>query len=605
MGLRSFLKAVGSLWLAVVLLMLVLLAMASATAFEWAHGTRQAHAFFYKAIWFQGLLALLGLNMLAAVLARFPIPRRQIPLVITHGAVIVVLLGAWVTRRWGIDGQLAIREGQTASAFRIDQESVALERHDGGDRIAADLDPALASALDPVDLADGPVLQSPDFTAVVTRYLPDTDEISEVRDDNPAPNMAVEVVLTMAGENQGGDSDSNQEMKQWVFAQDGAHKPPRGPMNLFVLDGPEALAKALAEAPASRPASSQGTVKVTVNRQSYEFPLETLATQPAPIGATGYAIRVLRYLPHAIVGKNGIENASDDPVNPAIEAEITGPKGSFHQLAFAQFPDFQSMHGKPDGQEVKIVFQAGEPEAQRDELVRLYATPAGRMGVRFTTEDNQTRSLELALGQPVETPWPGIRFEVRRRFDRARMVQMVVPVPQVREDPTPALLMKTSQKGQEGTLWLRKDSPEVLTVGDVPYVLTFSDKAIPMGFDLTLDRFRVGRYPGSEHPRSFESHVTFGDLAQAAQVSRVISMNAPAVHGRYTFYQSSYHVDRSGRSTSILSVSWDPGQPIVFTGYICMFVGLLWTLGLRMAEKRGRRPADIGIPTTGEGAVVP
>ncbi len=600
MGIRSFLKAVGSLWLAVVLLMLLLLAMASATAFESTHGMQASQALFYKALWFQSLLALIGLNMLAAVLARFPISRRQIPLVIVHGAIVTILLGAWVTKRWGIDGQLAIREGQTASAFRVAQESVTLERQGGGGRVAADLDSRLARATHPVDLADGPVLRLGDFTATVASYLPDTDEVSDVRDDNPVPNTAVEVVLSMAGEGQEAGHGSNQEMKQWVFARDDGHSHSHGTMSLHVLDSEQALTEALAKAPATQPASSKGTVKVTIDQESYEFPLETVTTQPASIGASGYSVRVLRYLPHAIVGKSGIENASDNPVNPAIEAEITGPKGSFRQLAFAKFPDFQSMHGKPEGQDVKIVFQAGEDQGRQDEPVRLYVAPTGRMGVRFTTEDRQTRSMELTLGKPVETPWPGIRFEVRRRFDRARMAHSVVPAPEVRENPTPALLVKTSRQGREERVWLRKDDPQAVTVDNVPYVLTFSDKAIPLGFEVTLDRFRVGRYPGTERPRSFESHVTFNDPAQAARISRVISMNAPATHGSYTLYQASYHRDQGGRSTSVLSVSWDPGQPIVFAGYISLFVGLLWALAQRVADKRRNRSANNGAQTAGE-----
>lgn len=116
-GLRSFIKTIGSLWLAVVLLMLLLVAMDSATAFESVHGTQRALTVFYKADWFQILLALLGLNILAAVIARYPFSRRQIGMVITHGAILVVLSGAWVTKQWGIDGQLGLREGQMASVF--------------------------------------------------------------------------------------------------------------------------------------------------------------------------------------------------------------------------------------------------------------------------------------------------------------------------------------------------------------------------------------------------------------------------------------------------------------------------------------------------------
>ena len=66
-GLRSFFKAIGSLWLAVVLLMLILIAMAAATAFESMHGTSQVQVAFYQARWFRMLLALLGVTLGALI----------------------------------------------------------------------------------------------------------------------------------------------------------------------------------------------------------------------------------------------------------------------------------------------------------------------------------------------------------------------------------------------------------------------------------------------------------------------------------------------------------------------------------------------------------
>jgi cytochrome c biogenesis protein ResB len=71
-------------------------------------------------------------------------------------------------------------------------------------------------------------------------------------------------------------------------------------------------------------------------------------------------------------------------------------------------------------------------------------------------------------------------------------------------------------------------------------------------------------------------------------------MNRPATHGGYTLYQASYHLDPGGPSTSVLSVSWDPGQPVVFAGYVLMLAGMVWVLALRVIDRRKGRPSDGG-----------
>ena len=73
-------------------------------------------------------------------------------------------------------------------------------------------------------------------------------------------------------------------------------------------------------------------------------------------------------------------------------------------------------------------------------------------------------------------------------------------------------------------------------------------------------------------------------------------MNQPTKYGRYTFYQSSYR-QQGERMLSVLSVSWDSGQPIVFAGYIGMLAGMVLVLTRRILDRRAAasRAAEAGI----------
>ncbi|MFA5864318.1 MAG: cytochrome c biogenesis protein ResB [Phycisphaerae bacterium] len=114
---------------------------------------------------------------------------------------------------------------------------------------------------------------------------------------------------------------------------------------------------------------------------------------------------------------------------------------------------------------------------------------------------------------------------------------------------------------------------------------TIGQNTMPLGFAVTLNRFTVGFYPGGDFPRSFESQITILEPATGGNQSRIISMNHPTEYKGYTFYQSSYSQE-DGQNTSVLSVSCDPGQPIVFTGYVTMLAGMLVILAARAMKRK-------------------
>ena len=108
-GPGSILRLMSSLWFAAVLLVALLAAMACATVYESMHGTERALWTFYKSWWFELLLALLAVNVAAALVVRYPFSRRQIGFFLTHSGILATLGGALVTKYAGIDGRVGER----------------------------------------------------------------------------------------------------------------------------------------------------------------------------------------------------------------------------------------------------------------------------------------------------------------------------------------------------------------------------------------------------------------------------------------------------------------------------------------------------------------
>jgi hypothetical protein len=567
--------------------MLLLVVMACATVFESIHGTERVLATFYGSWWFELLLCLLAANVSAAVILRYPFSKRQIGFVLTHAAILVTLAGALVTKRSGIEGHVRIAEGETVDRFNVREQTLTMVNARDGTESGIDLDAPAFKGFQAVDQPGVPVLSLGDVRAHVERYLPDSVWSRWVSDDSPHVRSAVEVSL----------SPSGQEDPAWVFAAQTAMVASTQVAFRMIADRDE-LSRLLGEESSATRPTSKGVVKINYEGALFEVPLEECLGEAVPLGDTGHSVRVLRYLPHAIVGADSrLTSASDRPVNPAIEVEIIGPSETETRFAFARFPDFRHKSHQIEAFDVVFVASADStPSAP----VEVLGGPDGDLHVRFAPEGMPVVSRALSIGAAVESPWPGWKFAVLRRFDHARVEWSLEPVDPVREERIPAVLVTVTSPEESRETWVQRHLPEQVVVGGTAYELIYGAKQVPLGFALTLEHFRVGYYPGTRRPRSFESQVTIVDPATARAQSRVISMNNPAKHGGYAFYQSNYDL-RGESPVSVLSVSRDPGQLIVFVGYVGMMLGMVVVLGTRIAERWRAPKAKASVPEVAVG----
>lgn len=106
-------QALASMYLAVALLLALAAVLAWATFVESAYGTEAVHFAIYDSWWFALILALLGVNVLCAVLIRLPWRRHQTGFLITHAGILVLLAGCIYSAQSGIDAQMPVFEGNT------------------------------------------------------------------------------------------------------------------------------------------------------------------------------------------------------------------------------------------------------------------------------------------------------------------------------------------------------------------------------------------------------------------------------------------------------------------------------------------------------------
>jgi hypothetical protein len=449
-----------------------------------------------------------------------------------------------------------------------------------------DLGRAVDDRFAPTTLNDAPSISLGELRAQFLRYLPDSDWQRQVLDDNPATQPAVELALSPNGL---GDP-------VWVLSNQAV---PLGALQVSfrMLEHRDELLRLVASDTGA--AAGKGRVKVEREGQTFEFTVEEGLKQPVPLGASGYTARVLRYLPHATVGPDKqVVSASDRPVNPFVEVEVVGPEGPETRRAFAKFPEFGGHAAAGDESlAVRLLVTADAPTTP----IEVLGCTAGDLHVRFAGPNDEVLVRELTLGEPVDTPWAGQRFAALRRLEHARVQWVLEPVEPVRVQRAPGILVRMSTPVQANEIWLQKNVHRALTVDGAPYQVSYTDRTHPLGFTLKLEHFRLGRYPGSERPRTFESRVTVTAPHTGQAQSTAISMNHPFSFGGYTLYQSSYRQEDE-QWLSFLSVARDPGQPVVFAGYIILTAGMVVVMVTRMAQRRPK-PAHDPRPCQGPDSV--
>lgn len=220
-------RLIGSLRVAVTLLIVIAGVLAWGTIYETRFGTASVQRFVYQSWWFQGILAFLAVNLGVAAFLRYPWKRKHLPFLLAHLGIIMILTGGILGGRLGVEGQLIIPEGESNDTLQLDHNVLVIHQPNPGihrefltrfETTAWDHAP---HALFKVPLETG------SLQVVVDRYYPDAVGSETILPEGEEENPAVLVELS-AGDHRG---------ENWLFCRDrdrfGAHW---GDAHIFFLE---------------------------------------------------------------------------------------------------------------------------------------------------------------------------------------------------------------------------------------------------------------------------------------------------------------------------------------------------------------------------------
>lgn len=115
-----------SMLTSVILLVIFGVSIAYATFAESSSGTEYAKSTVYNATWFEILLVLLVVNFAGSVVRYQILNKKKFSILLFHLAFVLMLTGAAITRFFGSEGVMHIRQGETTNEISSDKTSVGI-----------------------------------------------------------------------------------------------------------------------------------------------------------------------------------------------------------------------------------------------------------------------------------------------------------------------------------------------------------------------------------------------------------------------------------------------------------------------------------------------
>ncbi|MDR1491239.1 MAG: cytochrome c biogenesis protein ResB [Planctomycetaceae bacterium] len=126
---RKILRRCGSMVVAILLTSALMAILAWATFVENAYGAQVSRFVIYRSWWFDAIVGLLAGNILCSMTSQ--LQWRRLPFLAAHLGILLLILGCFITSRWGIEAQLTVFEGELSRfAQKISDGEIQLAVND-------------------------------------------------------------------------------------------------------------------------------------------------------------------------------------------------------------------------------------------------------------------------------------------------------------------------------------------------------------------------------------------------------------------------------------------------------------------------------------------
>ncbi len=583
-------RFLGSIRLAVPLLIAITTILIAATFYESSVGSATVQTIVYKSPWFGALMFLLAINLGISTLSRYPWRGpRKIGFALAHVGLIVIIAGSAAVIHLSTEGMLLVRtDSGPNSQIRVDGDLLELVSPDQT-RQQTDIFIRQDGTVYPQKFGDLSLLGYTESAIKTVNFI----------DGGAVDNLAVKLRL---------HSDRmGQTLDRWLAVAPAAYSQmPMGPaqLEIYQVSNEQELQSLLSQSVAETGASGQ--LQLVVNGQAIAVDVDRELGQPIHL-SRDTTVEVVKVWPDfRLDANNQPTSASDQFLNPAVQLAVT--RGDLQERWFV----FSKTGFEPvrSGNAIALEATYEAPTQTASSYFRVVASPNHQLF--YAAKSSQGfQAGELHPGDVITPGWADFTITLAEQVDRAQVQRTVVPMAPVTagglaNEGSPALHVATPD-GQEH--WLPWGEPTTLETTDGPYFAAFSPKLLQLPFAVKLDDFIVERNEGSESVAMWTSVVTLVSPHRGEAVQRRVWMNHPTWFEGWKLAQASWNPGDLQQSTLqlkrepwwVTALTWS-GSLMVVLGIGTMFYGP----GVMKRFKRWSKSAspepeapevDQGVPT--------
>jgi cytochrome c-type biogenesis protein CcsB len=172
-----------------ILVIIFAISIAYATFIENDYGTDTAKILIYNAHWFEVLLFLMCVNLVGSIFANKLIEKKRWPGILLHFSFVIIFIGAAITRYYGYEGTMHIREGESSNTIVSDPVFIKIKT-EKGDQIIETEKKVLFSPYTANRFSEKINIAGQQVTVKNAGYLPSAEEVL-VADPSGTPMVSI------------------------------------------------------------------------------------------------------------------------------------------------------------------------------------------------------------------------------------------------------------------------------------------------------------------------------------------------------------------------------------------------------------------------------
>ena len=550
-------RFLGSIRLAVPLLIAIAIVLIGATFYESEVGSLTVQTQIYKSPWFGAMMFLLAVNLGISTLSRWPWKGpRKVGFALTHWGLVVIIAGSAAVIHLSTEGMLLVRtDAGPGQQIRVQGDLLEVVAPDQS-RQQTDIFIKPDGTVHPQQFAGLQLLGYSDRTMKTVQFT----------NNGQVDNVAVNLEL---------HSDRmGQTLARWLaVAPAGYSQMDVGPAHLEITQAADAAEQRQLLSPPAPLSSQLGQLQVG----DRTFEVADILGQPQML-PSGTALEVVQVWPDFRLDQAGLPGSASEAFrNPALQVKLSRGDRQAQWFVFGK-AGFEPVRS---GDAIDLAIAYDAPSLRPTDYFRVVVTPDQQLFYAAASSQGFATG-ELLPGQAVMPGWADFQISLTEQLTHAQVQRQIVPMMPVAPgtlatEGTPALHVATAA-GQD--FWLPWGEPTSLATADGNYFAAFSPKMLTLPFYVKLDDFIVERNEGSESVAMWTSQVTLFDPQTDTATQRRVWMNHPTWFRGWKLAQASWNPGDLAQSTLqlkrepwwVTGLTWT-GSMLIVLGIGVMFYG--------------------------------